>query len=359
MAIACQLRTLRLVRVIVAAVAIAALMTAPAAGASGFEDVSFSDAQHGWALVPKPCPRGRCMAVEGTSDGGRSWQRLASLPASAALERIDPTAGVAFGQSAAFVASDGGRRWTRVRGMLLESAQAIADATFALTYGHSGCPGPCDVVLRRAPRGSTAFAALPAFRHSTLGYGDTLVGAGGSLVEVEFGHVAGGAEGAYAHLGISHDKGRTWSFRGDPCRQPGRLEVDSTEVVAAGRYLALLCVVRTTGAGSIALSRDGGRSFERLHPPPNSRDGYASEIAVDAGGDLAILDSVTAGNRISVSYDTGRTWRVAYRRRAPGGGPLASPTLALFGRSLRWVADPQTLLRSDDSGRTWRSNSPP
>src|SRR5450432_814170 len=90
MAVACQLRRILRVRFLATAGAIAALIAAPAARAGTFVDVSFSNARDGWALVAEPCLASgtQCTAVESTGDGGRSWQRLASLPASAKLQRI-------------------------------------------------------------------------------------------------------------------------------------------------------------------------------------------------------------------------------------------------------------------------------
>jgi photosystem II stability/assembly factor-like uncharacterized protein len=350
-------------RFLVAIAAIAALATAPAAHAGGFAGISFSDAQNGWALVSATCPGSArpCTAVEGTTDGGRTWTRLASLPASAGLQSISRGTGVAFG-NAAFVASDGGRNWARVPRLLFESVAPAADATFALTYAHSGCPAACDVVLRRAASGSGVFRGIPSFRNPSLGFGETLVGSGSDLYAVAFGHIAGGAEGAYARLAVSHDGGSTWVRRGDPCREPGAREVDSTQVVAAGSSVALLCVVRGTGAGSIALSRDGGRSFSRVHPPV--APGYADQIALDAHDDLALLTSVDRAGapsveRLALSYDGGRSWRTAIQRRPPTGTAPGPPDLSLFGRSIRWLQSAGTLLRSDDGGGTWQSTTAP
>lgn len=338
----------------------AALIAAPAARADSFVDVSFSDAQHGWALVATRCqPSGNeCTAVDGTSDGGRTWRRLASLPASAHLGHISREAGVAFG-TVAFVAADGGRRWQRVRHLRFESVTAAAGATFALTYSNTGCPAECNVALRRAANGSSVFAGIPAFRGPSLGYGDALVGAGANLYAVGFGHVSGGAEAAYSRVAISRDGGRLWSVRGDPCRERGPQEVDSTQVVAEGSHAAFLCVVRATGAGSIALSRDAGRTFTRLRPPIGG--GYADQIALDGAGDFAILDTVDgatshSADRLTLSYDGGRTWRVALRRRSTAT-TAPPPSLTIFGRSLRWLVSGRTLLRSDDAGRTWQATS--
>jgi hypothetical protein len=180
---------------------------------------------------------------------------------------------------------------------------------FALTYRGRGCPLGCEAALRA---GTTTFLPVRAFRSPSQGFGDSIVGAGRVLYAAGFGHPAGGVRGAYTGLSISRDAGRTWALRGDPCEEAGRPEVDSTQIVAAGRYVALLCELRRSGKASIVLSADRGRTFSRLHPPVTN----GNQIALDAEGDLAIANGVIGGGgpwtyRLAVSTDRGRTWRVA------------------------------------------------
>jgi hypothetical protein len=140
----------------------------------------------------------------------------------------------------------------------------------------------------------------------------------------------------------------------------GRPEVDSTQIVAAGRYVALLCVPRLTGKASIVLSADGGRTFSRLHPPVTN----GNQIALDAEGDLAIANGVIEGDgpwtyRLAVSLDRGTSWRVALTHAAVVSSNTPPPTIAIFGRSLRWVVGDHTLWTSDNAGRTWRATRAP
>jgi hypothetical protein len=166
----------------------------------------------------------------------------------------------------AFVATGGGRRWQRIRHLRFESVTAAAGARFALTYSNTGCPAECNVALRRAANGSSVFARIPAFRSSSLGFGDALVGAGANLYAMGFGHVSGGADRAYSRVAISRDRGRSWSVRGDPCRERGPQEVDSTQVVAEGAYVAFLCVGRATGAGCCAATTRVAPGSRPPHP---------------------------------------------------------------------------------------------
>lgn len=348
---------------------------ARAATGGTFADVSFIDARNAWALVTGCKARNPpCTRVETTSDGGRTWRSLTALPACTSagpgctqgrpvvtgLRRIGAQVGFALG-TPSFITTDGGRTWRRLARAPIESVAPIDGVVYALTFSTSGCPAECDVALRRAAIGSSSFTLVRSFRNPSLGFGDALAGSGRNLYAVGYGHTAGGAQNAYSRVAISRDAGRTWSLRGDPCRLPGAREIDTTQVVAAGNDVALLCVPRgVVGSDSLLLSGDAGRSFTRLRQPV----GDASQIALDARGDLAVANGVTSGTgsyryRLALSSDRGRTWRMAYDRRARVGATQPPATLQLFGASVRWVIDSRTLLRSDDAGRTWQSSTAP
>jgi hypothetical protein len=335
-----------------------------------FASVSFIDARDGWALIERPCTGSPwCEVVEVTSDGGRSWHPAGSLPACHAsvgcsgqvVEAITPFSrrvAIALGSPTA-VTSDGGHSWTRLARPLIEAVAPLDGTVFALTYRGGGCPSVCDVALARA-RAGTTFLPVRAFRSPSQGFGDSIVGAGRMLYAAGFGHPAGGAGRAFTRLSISRDAGRSWALRGDPCAMTGRPEVDSTQIVAAGRYVALLCVPRLTGKASIVLSADGGRTFSRLHPPVTN----GNQIALDAEGDLAIANGVIEGDgpwtyRLAVSLDRGTSWRVALTHAAVVSSNTPPPTIAIFGRSLRWVVGDHTLWTSDNAGRTWRATRAP
>jgi photosystem II stability/assembly factor-like uncharacterized protein len=338
-----------------------------------FAGVSFFDARDAWALIERPCSgRAGCSIVEATSDGGRTWHRVASLPAcdtsavcredSQTVEEITPVSrrvAIAVGSPSA-VTIDGGRSWRRLARPLIEAVAPLDGTVFALTYRGGGCPSVCDVALARARAGATMFLPVRTFRSPSQGFGDALVGAGRMLYAAGFGHAAGGARWAFTRLSISRDAGRTWALRGDPCERPGRPEVDSTQIVAAGRYVALLCVPRLAGKASIVLSADGGGTFSRVHPPVTN----GNQIALDANGDRAIANGVIAGDgpwtyRLAVSTDRGSTWRVALAHTTVVSRNTPPSSVAIFGRSLRWVLGDHTLWTSDDGGTTWRASTAP
>jgi hypothetical protein len=144
------------------------------------------------------------------------------------------------------------------------------------SYRRGGCPGPCDERLVRAATGTGSFRPVKTFRSPSQGIGVELAGAGDDLYAIGPGHVAGGGRDAYSRLSISTDSGRTWRLHADPCRTARDGEFDTGQIVAAGRYLGLLCIPRlTTGTAadrnrraSIMLSADAGRTFTRLRRRP-------------------------------------------------------------------------------------------
>jgi hypothetical protein len=351
-------------RIVVAALLACATAIAPAQAAPdvSFGGVSFSDAQFGWAVFATECASGPvCARVVSTADGGRVWRPLSRLHvcdrAAAVLcwvtaHRLTATAGFVSGRQT-MMTTDGGRTWVRAELPFVEALTAVPAGVFALTSSSSGCPAACDVVLRRAAFGERRFSPVRSFRNPTQGFGDDLAGAGPDLYAIGFGHPAGGAGTAYTHLSISRDGGRTWSFRGDPCRVPGQGEADTSQLVAAGRYAAVLCLARAGGTTSLALSRNAGRTFARLRSPA----AHARQIDLAANGTIAVVDMIEGGAsvtryRLVLSRDLGRTWRVVVRSHERLG-PSSPPSVHIFGRSLRALLG-RTLWRSDDAGRTWK-----
>jgi hypothetical protein len=356
--------------IVVAMLVVSAMAIAPAHAAPdmSFGGVSFSDAKHGWAVFTTRCGASGavCARVQSTADGGRMWRPLARLrvcdgPADAlcvaTAHRVDAKRGFVLGLQT-MMTSDGGRTWVRVRMPRVEALTAARGGVFALTSPHSGCPGPCDVVLRRAGVGDDRFAPVRAFPNPSQGHFDDIVGAGPNLYVVGFGNPAGGAGTAYARLSISRDGGRTWSSRGDPCRTPGGSEVDMWRLAAAGRYAAAICLERRAGARWIMVSRDAGRTFTRLQPPAPEAD----EIVMGPDGAIGVTRSFASGSsgglshfRVALSRDLGRTWRAVLRSDDYLGSP-SYPGLQIFGRSLR-AATGQQMWRSEDAGATWEETS--
>ncbi|MGI5238208.1 hypothetical protein [Dactylosporangium sp. CA-139066] len=118
------------------------------AGARGTMSLDFTDAAHGWVMF-SDCPAGqRCAVTLGrTTDGGRSWERIATPD----LPEGQPAGMIVTGAKSALVGTmtdprwfetdDGGRSF---RAVTSDQAQAIIDAYVARRF----VPGP-------APSGET------------------------------------------------------------------------------------------------------------------------------------------------------------------------------------------------------------
>jgi len=350
----------------------ASARTAAAPSHDRFVDLDWLTPQRGWALVQGACGRasGRCLAVYGTRDGGRSWQRLTPPDAFGCSAASTCLSGIRFvtdrvgylSGPRSYATADGGRTWTASPGPPVESIAVAGGRIYELVYAHTGCPGPCQPALVvRSPQDPTA-RTVRRWRTSP-GFGEQVVAGGANLYVIFYGHVAGGGASAHARIAISRDGGRTWSGRGDPCGGSALHEKDATAIAAAGRFVAVLCVPRT-GRGPVfaALSGDAGRTFR---PVAALALGAPEQIAVSEGGAIAVGNGgITGGGRfeyeLALSGDAGRSWRVAIRDREPVAAELPRSALQFISaRTVSWVGSPFAAWLSSDAGRTWRKSPAP
>jgi hypothetical protein len=338
--------------------------------ASQFVDLHWLDRRRGWALVGRPCAATRiCAAVYATRDGGQTWIRLTARDAFCArsstcvtgLRFVSARIGYLYG-SASFLTRDGGRRWTRLPGRQTESVVASGGSVFRLVYQSSGCPGPCRPALERAAPGARRWTTIRRWPGAP-GFGEQLLAGGRNLYVVFYGHIAGGEPSAHAVIAVSHDRGRSWFLRSDPCGGAGVHEDDMLAAAAAGDSLAVLCVRRSgPSAAFTALSRDAGRTFSAGARIPV---GSPEQIAVRADGVIAVGNGGTSGGgsfgyELALSSDGGRSWRVTIRDREPLAEDLGAGSLAFVGpRSLSWVGSPYVVWLSSDAGATWRRSPAP
>ena len=303
------------------------------------------------------------MAVHRTRDGGRTWKRLTRTDAFCAnpgtcvtgLRFVTSRVGYMFG-SASFMTTDGGRIWTPLRGPQVESVAFSGRNVFRLVYHGSGCPGPCRPALERAATGGHAWTTVRRWPRAP-GFGEQLVGGGTNLYVILYGHIAGGAGSAHATIEVSHDLGRTWSSRADPCGGSGAQEQDALAAAAARDLLAVLCTRRTgqgQGSAFTTLSRDAGRTFTAGARVPVTAP---EQIAVGNGGNSG------GGNfdyELGLSEDGGRSWRVAVRDRKPLSKDLeAGPLQFVVPRAVSWIGSPHVVWLSSDAGRNWRNSPAP
>jgi hypothetical protein len=258
---------------------------------------------------------------------------------------------------------DGGRSWSRVRGPQVESLVSSGSTVFRLAYRHTGCPGPCHAVIERSTAGSAVWERMAMTKALRGGYGESesLVAAGSSLYAFAWGRIAGGLT-SHARIVVSHDLGRRWSVRGDPCGGSRLRENDAFRATAAGHVLAILCEAKDgSGAAFTALSSDRGMTFVRGGPIPVAAP---VQIAVNARGELAVGNGGIVGDgtfhyRLALSTDRGRSWRVALRDREPLTSDLAPGSLQYSSaRDLSWVGYPHVIWLTSDAGLTWRKSRP-
>jgi hypothetical protein len=337
-----------------------------------FVDLDWLTPKRGWALVDRACgsASSHCPAVYGTRDGGRSWQRLTLQNAFGCTRAYSCVSGIRFATSRigylygprSFATADEGRTWAPRLGRVVESVAVSRGLAFQLVYAHTGCPGPCGPTLVVRPPQDLAVRTIRRWRQA-LGFGEQIVAGGPNLYVSFYGHVAGGAGSAHARIEVSHDRGRTWSGRSDPCGGSGADEDDATAIAAAGRFVSVLCVPRTgRGPAFTALSRDAGRTFSAGAPLPL---GAPEQIAVSDAGAIAVGNGGTAGGgefdyELALSSDAGRSWRVAIRDREPVAAAPSRGALQFVGaRTLSWVGYPSVAWLSSDAGRTWRKSPAP
>jgi hypothetical protein len=329
--------------------------------------MSFSDAAHGWALLPL-CTGTPCgVALDETSDGGRHWRFARAFRTAdswATADRLTARVGVITG-SHPLMTVDGGQHW-RALARPIEAASGGSGGPYVLTYSHGGCPSVCAPRLARlTARGR--LVPVAAFRSPTRGDSDDIAASGPDIYAIGYGHPAGGAIDQYSHLSISRDAGRSWTTVGDPCRRAGTIEWDAEQIAVAGRYVALVCSDRQAGGAAggprptIELSADAGRHFTRISQP---FVGSSPEIALDARGDLAIANGEIGGSgswtyRLAESFDRGRRWRLALRHQRPVAIAYWMPTISMFGPSLNVVTGGTTLWSSADGGADWHATAAP
>lgn len=345
-------------------------------------DLSWVDPRRGWALVGRACgpDHTRCAVVFRTLDGGRTWARLASLPAEigtvqrgaltggwlscepahpcvGALHFVTPGVGYAYGPSM-FMTTDGGRSWSRIPGERVESLSSSGSEVFRIAYGGTGCPGPCKPIIQESKAGTRAWRTVPTHERAGGGFGESILAGGSNLYVFFWGHIAGGFS-SHATIEVSRDEGRTWSVRTDPCGFVSpHSEEDAAAASAVGDSLGILCVSKIgTGPTFTALSNDAGRTFTRGRAV---RIGAPEQIAIDGAGDIAVGNAGTTGSggfayTLSLSHDDGRTWRVALRDREAVAEDLAGGYLQFVSpRDLFWVGNPYFLWQSFDGGGTWQ-----
>jgi photosystem II stability/assembly factor-like uncharacterized protein len=264
--------------------------------------VAFWDEGHGLALFGPPAttPSPWRDALESTSDGGRTWRRLRSVPNGSEVVVAGGSRAWLLTQRALFRSDDRGATWTRV------SRYPLFDVGFV------------------SPRDG-------------IGYG---------------------VIGTHELLAVTDNGGQTWHRRRFPCRNDGDADGDDRVSLAAPNLTWVMCV-NEPGAGSqwkrLYRSRDGGRTWARRAAPGV---GYLAGFSFRGAGRGWLWERRGWFLRTD---DGGRTWSTLPIGRPEeveaesasfysAGGGIALLHVVRRGHEDRVAL---RLLRTADGGRSW------
>lgn len=328
---------------------------------SGFRvsDMTFVSDTEGWAFGTARCLNGspgRCPAMMHTTDG-RTWQSMAPPPVDAGHAHLgirfaDDQVGYAYDPTVLFMTTDGGRSWQRQPGGAL-ALETLDGDVVRLVSTHSGCPGPCDLTIERAPVGSPTWHPLGGTR-SLSGVGAVQLARSGREVYVLIQrNPAGGAPAQTSTLLSFFDTDAAPQTDGEPCPQGGSRagssaagEVDSVAVAAgAGSTVAALCQPRASGQSAfVATSTRSGRGFTATAGSlPNGVDLLA--------GDPGAVLLAGGGGRVGVyrSTDGGASWHLV-----PGVGAVRFLGFESAQVARAVSSDGSLVWTTTDGGASWQ-----
>ena len=305
-------------------------------GAYRWKDVSFIDAQHGWALGHQCTARACNSYLRSTADGGDTWRSdgrasNSSWPVNetgvhaAAVDRMvfaDASNGWTFG-TGMFATHDGGRSWRQVRlGFAVLDVVPRDGVLWAVSYLDCDAK-PCGARVHRGTVGSDVLPLLPA--QPDVGSAPARFVA----VDAQRAFLVGDSVAA------TTDGGRTWTKHALPCPR-------SAPSATPSGSLWLVCAAATeTGAQSHAISNDGGATWART-PLPGKGTALGEIVAVD--DKVAFRSGGTRG--VLVTHDGGAQWE--------GSAAVVDrvTSLEILNRHRGWLIAGNVLYRTTD-GVTW------
>jgi photosystem II stability/assembly factor-like uncharacterized protein len=296
------------------------VLTGPVWNEGQYYAVTFHDAQHGWLVGQKATWTNACFR---TSDGGVSWQQMASLPGADwnHVDFVSPSKGWAGTWGLLVVTNDGGATWTPqpygASGRF--DAMAFRDASVGLIAS-------AGAVRRTADGGQSWSVVFGTTAHSIVWLDATTVIASTN----EFGSVADFAR--------STDAGVTWQNVDVPnAALQAVVRVDATTVIAG------------TPDGDIYRSTDAGLTWNEV---------WAGAKGTNVNGGIFTSPLrgfvLEAGNLILVTEDGGLTWS-----HASNGIGMEFEDIGMWD-STRGLAcaGGGTIVRTVDAGHTWTPTRP-
>jgi photosystem II stability/assembly factor-like uncharacterized protein len=290
--------------------------------------ISFIDANDGWVLGTRRCQTAACLAVLGTTDGGRSWTTL-SAPAAAPeylvegglrrLTFIDDTVGYAYGSDQLWQTVDSGRRWTRVwniaglRRYYLYGVTA-GNHSVLTVFSTGDANGPTGGLRVATAAPGAAFRLIKDF-----GDGTYLDGAGAGDVFLVDAH---GALSAVSDTQV---------------QRIGRLpEQDCGTTGVSIQLLFAVCgqsaMQGSFGARTLYRSNDGGRTWSKLADPGRGAGYLDGELGPTAGQHDVLLTGSGEEASILTTDDGARRWHATFSVSDGVGDLFVQPMLFDDGR---------------------------
>lgn len=361
----------------VTAVAFAAMVVVLAAGSAyagrtaGLRfhaaSVTWVSAQRGWLLGSAACGQATCTTVIRTTDGGRTWSRLASLDAPLTVEQDTGITGVRFADDlhgwafgpALWATADGGGTWQRQvpdGGRPVLALAGDPDAVYAVVSGcQFGQP------LSDCTRRTTLWRTTPgqgSWTQVTL----KLPVANQALLAVH-GHVAylviptvDSTDPDVIEVTVD---GQRWNSRPDPCSKTD------------GEYLSSLAPISDTDVALMCQADIGfGKAEKRVVRSTDTAQtntsagtlpfwGIISQLAAAPNGTL-LVSSYSIGSWIYRNAD-GQTWTTS---EDLGDGGIGWNDIAFTTDRVGYVVHgpvfccggygPGELWNTADGGLTWR-----
>jgi len=290
----------------------------------------------GWVLGHAPCGGTVCTYVIGSTDGGKTWQRGGSVATPIARIGEPDRPGVtevAFATAKAgfvfapdlFRTSNGGRTWTRMAipgggGQVLD-LESNASAAFALVSpckwaSFHNCTGQLSL-WRTSTLTGTGWTRIP-MKLPRGTRGDVAVHGQSVYVVDPQEDITGNKDKFYA----STDGGQHFAARTVPCDKPATPNVPLVQAVAtSATNVALLCVGNpgfSKAKKFVYTSTDAAASYR--YAGMMGAYGYQSQLAVSRSGNLAVA-SVSDGSFIYINNTHGgTTWTMVWASSDGGVG---------------------------------------
>jgi len=282
------------------------------------------------------------VAVEGSTDGGRSWRLLSTLDTGGAAEltteaaTFDPLTASTWVEAApggVYRTTDAGQRWSLTR---TEDGLSTQPVSFVSTRDGLQAGGHATIAYRTTDGGSTwSASASPAPIGTGDGGADVLAVAGPSFA------AAGGPGG----LAVSADAAQRWTDRLGPTDPVEQLDPIGAQAMVA------------VSADQLLVSTDAGRSWRPMLLPLSGAVSSAQFWSTTSG-------AVRSGGQTLVTTDSGRGWRPVGLPAGwvlPGWDPDHPPMCFAADGTVdgaAWAvverAGRSEVLVSTDAGRSWR-----